>query len=77
MSYLIQAPIYKTLKGKAIPVTGHESPYSCETSRLPDFLDQWYSTWGTQRYLTEYVIFKKYIYNVINKYIITNNIFIY
>jgi hypothetical protein len=26
-------------KGKAIPVTGHEGPYGCETSRLPHFLD--------------------------------------
>jgi hypothetical protein len=27
------------LKGKAIPVTGREDPYGCETSRLPHFLD--------------------------------------
>jgi hypothetical protein len=26
-------------KGKAIPVTGHEGPQACETSRLPYFLD--------------------------------------
>jgi hypothetical protein len=26
-------------KGKAIPVTGHEGPEGCETSRLPHFLD--------------------------------------
>jgi hypothetical protein len=26
-------------KGKAISVTGRESPYGCETSRLPHFLD--------------------------------------
>jgi hypothetical protein len=26
-------------KGKAIPVTGHEGPYCCETSRLQHFLD--------------------------------------
>jgi hypothetical protein len=26
-------------KGKAIPVTGHEGPWGCETSRLPHFLD--------------------------------------
>jgi hypothetical protein len=25
--------------GKAIPVTGHEGPEGCETSRLPHFLD--------------------------------------
>jgi hypothetical protein len=25
--------------GKAIPVTGREGPYSCETSRLSHFLD--------------------------------------
>jgi hypothetical protein len=25
--------------GKAIPVTGREGPYGCETSRLPHFLD--------------------------------------
>jgi hypothetical protein len=24
---------------KAIPVTGHEGPWGCETSRLPHFLD--------------------------------------
>jgi hypothetical protein len=27
------------IKGKAIPVTGHEGPYGCETSRIPHFLD--------------------------------------
>jgi hypothetical protein len=27
------------LKGKAIPVAGHESPYGCETSRIPHFLE--------------------------------------
>jgi hypothetical protein len=26
-------------KGKAIPVTGHEDPQSCDTSRLSHFLD--------------------------------------
>jgi hypothetical protein len=26
-------------KGKAIPVTGHEGPLGCETSRLPHFLE--------------------------------------
>jgi hypothetical protein len=26
-------------KGKAIPVSGHEGPEGCETSRLPHFLD--------------------------------------
>jgi hypothetical protein len=26
-------------KSKAIPVTGREDPYSCETSRLPHLLD--------------------------------------
>jgi hypothetical protein len=26
-------------EGKAIPVTGRGGPYGCETSRLPDFLD--------------------------------------
>jgi hypothetical protein len=26
-------------QGKAIPATGHEGPYVCETSRLPHFLD--------------------------------------
>jgi hypothetical protein len=29
----------KKVKGKAIPVTGLESPQDCETSRLPHFLD--------------------------------------
>jgi hypothetical protein len=27
------------VKGKAIPVTGHEGSWGCETSRLPHFLD--------------------------------------
>jgi hypothetical protein len=27
------------LKGKAIPVTGREGPYVCETSKLPHLLD--------------------------------------
>jgi hypothetical protein len=27
------------LKGKAIPVTGCEGPYGCETSKFPHFLD--------------------------------------
>jgi hypothetical protein len=31
--------IRKVKKGKAIPVTGREGPYGCETSRLPHFLD--------------------------------------
>jgi hypothetical protein len=26
-------------KDKDIPVTGHEGPWGCETSRLPHFLD--------------------------------------
>jgi hypothetical protein len=26
-------------KAKAVPVTGHEGPYGCETLRLPHFLD--------------------------------------
>jgi hypothetical protein len=29
----------KKKKGKAIPVTGRGGPYDCETSRLPQFLD--------------------------------------
>jgi hypothetical protein len=28
------------VKGKAIPVTGREGPWGCETSRLPHFLDK-------------------------------------
>jgi hypothetical protein len=31
--------IRRTCKGKAIPVTGHEGPQGCETSRRPHFLD--------------------------------------
>jgi hypothetical protein len=27
------------VKAKAIPVTGREGPWGCETSRLPHFLD--------------------------------------
>jgi hypothetical protein len=27
------------VKGKTIPLTGHEGPSGCETSRLPHFLD--------------------------------------
>jgi hypothetical protein len=33
------APITNVKRGKAIPVTGREGPYGCETSRLPHFLD--------------------------------------
>jgi hypothetical protein len=31
--------VRRNLKGKAIPVTGHEGPLGCETSRLPHFLE--------------------------------------
>jgi hypothetical protein len=31
--------IFSLIKGKAIPVTGRDSPQGCETSRLPHFLD--------------------------------------
>jgi hypothetical protein len=31
--------IKKSKQGKAIPVTGREGPYGCETLRLPHFLD--------------------------------------
>jgi hypothetical protein len=31
--------VSKLKKGKAIPVAGRESPWGCETSRLPHFLD--------------------------------------
>jgi hypothetical protein len=31
--------ICKKKRGKAIPVTGRESPEGCETSKLPHFLD--------------------------------------
>jgi hypothetical protein len=30
----------KVKNGKAIPVTGHGGPYSCETSRFPHFIDK-------------------------------------
>jgi hypothetical protein len=30
----------KGKKGKAIPVTGREGPYGCETLRLPHFLNR-------------------------------------
>jgi hypothetical protein len=33
--------LYFELKGKGIPITGHEDPWGCETSRLPHFLDNW------------------------------------
>jgi hypothetical protein len=37
---LIYLYLYKHMvTGKAIPVTGREGPYGCETSRLPHFLD--------------------------------------
>jgi hypothetical protein len=29
-------------KIKAVPVTGCEGPQGCETSRLPQFLDNWF-----------------------------------
>jgi hypothetical protein len=29
------------VNSKAIPVTGHEGLYGCETSRLPHFLESW------------------------------------
>jgi hypothetical protein len=34
-------PVYKNVKGKgkSIPVTGHEGPKGCDTSRLTYFLD--------------------------------------
>jgi hypothetical protein len=28
-----------SVKGKAVPVTGSGTPHGCETSRLPDFLE--------------------------------------
>jgi hypothetical protein len=31
--------VSRTGKGKAIPVSGHEGPQGCETSRLSHFLD--------------------------------------
>jgi hypothetical protein len=38
--YLVWVTItIKKIKGKAIPVTGHGGLQSCETSRLPHFLD--------------------------------------
>jgi hypothetical protein len=33
-------------KGKAIPVTGRESPYGCETSKVPHLLDNWLTEGG-------------------------------
>jgi hypothetical protein len=38
LSNAIFIPIKKGKKGKAIPVTGREDPYGCETLRLPHFL---------------------------------------
>jgi hypothetical protein len=35
-------------KVKAIPVTGHEGPYGCETSSLPDLYRQWGLTYDSQ-----------------------------
>jgi hypothetical protein len=37
-------PFSNGKKGEAIPVIGHEVPQGCETSRLPHFLDHWFST---------------------------------
>jgi hypothetical protein len=34
------------IKGKAIPVTGREGPWGCETSRLSHFLDNWLTDGG-------------------------------
>jgi hypothetical protein len=39
-------------KGKVIPVTGHESPQSCETSRLPHLLYSWLTDGGEAASLT-------------------------
>jgi hypothetical protein len=33
-------------EGKAIPVTGHGGPESCEMSRLPHFLGNWLTGGG-------------------------------
>jgi hypothetical protein len=33
-------------KGKAIPVTGGGGPKGCEMSRLPYFLDNWFTDGG-------------------------------
>jgi hypothetical protein len=36
--WMIRCSRQVKVKGKAIPVTSREGPYSCETSRLPHFV---------------------------------------
>jgi hypothetical protein len=36
-----EIPLYKKVKGKAIPITGHGGPEGYEMLRLPHFLDSW------------------------------------
>jgi hypothetical protein len=43
-SYILHVRLKK--KGRAIPVTGRGSPYGCETSRLPHFLDNQLTDYG-------------------------------
>jgi hypothetical protein len=38
--------LQKKIKSKAITVTGHGSPYSCETLRLPHFRDSQFTDSG-------------------------------
>jgi hypothetical protein len=49
--------IYIVKRCKHIPVTGCGGPYSCQTSRLPHFLDTWLTDGGEVVSLTRRLIF--------------------
>jgi hypothetical protein len=50
-------------KGKAIPVTGREGPYGCETSRLPHYLDNRLTDCGETVSFTRLYPQESYPYN--------------
>jgi hypothetical protein len=47
--------------GKATPERGRGDPYSCETSRLPRFLNKWLTDGGEVSIITIYNILVKNI----------------
>jgi hypothetical protein len=36
--------MYNIIKEEAMPAAGREGLWGCKMSRIPNFLDQWYST---------------------------------